>query len=116
MGVHFERGVVGGVKHLGRKPVTLGIGIDMVWQGGVDTADQLKLLALMQEFEKKYPSAELEAAIEDVEGKRNERAAKKLGTATSGPSSSTPSQSPSVNGGQPAANSAVKPKEASKAK
>lgn len=62
MAMHYPRGLMGRIKASKLRPVGIAIGDDLQWQGGVSQTDQLRLLALMQEFQQKYPVEQLQEA------------------------------------------------------
>jgi hypothetical protein len=58
MSVHYDRGFIGQCKSKGLRPVTLAVGMELVFQGGVSVADQMRVNSLMQELAQKYPAME----------------------------------------------------------
>jgi hypothetical protein len=67
MGAKYTRGIIGRINKAKLKAVTIGIGGDILWQGGVDLATQLKLLAFLQDCEARFPVDKLPPPDSDDE-------------------------------------------------
>ena len=59
MGVRYDRGIVGRCKQADLCPVTIAIGREIEWQGGVSREVQLHLLELLQSCQRDFPPSAL---------------------------------------------------------
>ena len=64
MGVHYPRNLIGRIRAAKLLPVTIAIGGDICWQGGVTLGEQLAILGTLQEMERRHPVDQLPAAVE----------------------------------------------------
>ncbi len=62
MAVRYDRGIVGRCKQADLCPVTIAIGREIEWQGGVSREVQLHLLELLQSCQRDFPPSELPEA------------------------------------------------------
>ena len=65
MGVHYARGLIGRIRAAKLTPVTLAVGSEIVWQGGVTIGEQLAILATIQEMERRHPLSALPVGKDD---------------------------------------------------
>lgn len=63
MGVHYPRNLIGRIRSARLVPVTIAVGSDICWQGGVTVGEQLSLLATLQEMERRHPVDSLPPAV-----------------------------------------------------
>lgn len=66
MAIHYPKNLVGRCKAAKLVPVSIGIGADIHWQGGVDTPTQLRLLAMLQECQRAFPLESLPPPVRRV--------------------------------------------------
>jgi hypothetical protein len=55
MAIHYPKNLIGRCKQARLMPVSIGIGADIQWQGGVSVAKQLQLLAFLQTCQAEFP-------------------------------------------------------------
>jgi len=62
MAVHYQKSLIGRIKAAKLVPVTIAIGGDIQWQGGVTVGEQLELLSFLQRMQSSHPIENLPPA------------------------------------------------------